>query len=274
MQTPSVARPPAGRLHHPLTLNLTQARPPPYAQVQQGIKWCERADEVVLAAIAGLIGVQNLPDRARAIAVMAPRLTGAGFPLGQDRAGAAALAFSDKYMVDFPEDQLRETECSAYMEEIGMIRARLIEQTPALAEILESPVRSRLLARFNHVINDKKAIEFLNGLPGDIAILRTTMAAGATHLDVIGTSDSEFLPNKAWIGLTRKHFSIALLTSSQNPMESGFGCTERCLVCGARFDPGGNHALFCDGGTWGVAYTYLKHNVKVFLVAVPCSCSY
>ena len=212
-------------------------------------------DVVVLAAIADLIGVPSLPDRARAIAAMAPRLTGAGFPLGQDRAGAAALAFSDKCMVDLPEDQLRETECSAYMKEIGLIRARLIEQTPALAEILESPVRSRLLARFNHVINDKKAIEFLGGLPGDTAILRIAMAAGATHLDVTGTSDSELLPKKAWIGLTRKHFSIALLTSSHNPIESGFGCTERCLVCGDRLDPGGNHAMFCDGGTWGVVHT-------------------
>ena len=51
-------------------------------------------------------------------------------------------------------------------------------------------------------------------------------------------------------------------------MESGPGCTETCLVCGDRLDPGENHALFCDGGTWGVVHTFLKHNVTAFLVVV------
>ena len=26
--------------------------------------------------------------------------------------------------------------------------------------------------------------------------------------------------------------------------------------------------MFCDGGTWGLVHTFLKHNVKDFLVAV------
>ena len=47
---------------------------------------------------------------------------------------------------------------------------------------------------------------------------------------------------------------------------SGPGCTETCLVCGGRLDPEGNHALFCDGGTWGIVHTFLKHMVKDFLV--------
>jgi len=199
---------------------------------------------------------------------MAPRLTGAGLPLGHDRAAAAALAFSVNYMTGLPEDQLHETERSPYMEEIGALRDGLIERTPALAEILVSPVRGRLLARANHVADDKKAVEFLEALPGDIAIRRTAMAAGRTHLDAVGTSKSELLPNMAWTGLTRKHYGIPLLTSSYNTMESGLGCTETCLVCGDRLNSGGNHALFCDGGTWGLVHTYLKHNVKDFLVAV------
>jgi len=85
------------------------------------------------------------------------------------------------------------------------------------------------------------------------------MAAGGTHLDAVGTSRSELPPNKAWTGLTRKHYGITLLTSSYTTMESGLGCTETCLVRGDHLDPGGNHALFCDGGTWGVVH---------FLVAV------
>ena len=127
---------------------------------------------------------------------MAPRLTGAGLPLGQDRAATAALAFSVNYMTDLPEDQLRETECSPYMDETGVLREGLIERTPVLAEILESPVRGRLLARANHVADDKKAVEFLEALPGDIVILRTAMAARGTHLDAIGTSNSELLLKK------------------------------------------------------------------------------
>ena len=58
-------------------------------------------------------------------------------------------------MIELPEDQLRATECSPYMDEIGVLREGLIERTPALAEILESPVRDRLLlARINHVVDD------------------------------------------------------------------------------------------------------------------------
>eukprot|EP00617_Octactis_speculum_P005143 CAMPEP_0185793408 /NCGR_PEP_ID=MMETSP1174-20130828/159455_1 /TAXON_ID=35687 /ORGANISM="Dictyocha speculum, Strain CCMP1381" /LENGTH=106 /DNA_ID=CAMNT_0028488545 /DNA_START=152 /DNA_END=472 /DNA_ORIENTATION=+ len=82
-------------------------------------------------------------------------------------------------------------------------REGLIERTPALAEILESPVRGRLLEQVNHVVDDKKAVEFLDALPGDIAILRTAMAAGATHLDAIGTSDSELLPQTQREGIPR-----------------------------------------------------------------------
>ena len=100
-------------------------------------------------------------------------------------------------MTDLPEDQLRETECSPYMDETGVLRDGLIERTPALAEILESPVRGRLLERVNHVVDDKKAVEFLEALPGDIAILRTAMAAEGGHIDAIGTSNSELFSNKA-----------------------------------------------------------------------------
>ena len=82
-------------------------------------------------------------------------------------------------MVDLPEDQLRAIELSAYMDEIGVLREGLLERTPALAEILESPVRRRLLELVNHVVDEKKAVEFLEALPEDIAILRTTMVAGA-----------------------------------------------------------------------------------------------
>ena len=161
----------------------------------------------------------------------------------------AALAFSVNYMIGLPEDQLHEIEHSPYMEEIGVLRDGLVERAPAVAEILASPVRRRLLERLNHVVDDKKAVEFLEMLPGDIAIRRTAMAAGGTHLNAFGTSNSELLLNKAWTGLTRKHYGIPLLTSSYNTMESGLGCTETWLVCGDCLDPGGNHALFCDGGT-------------------------
>ena len=91
------------------------------------------------------------------------------------------------------------------MEEIALLRDGLVERAPAVAEILASPVRRRLLARLNHVVDDKKAVEFLEMLPGDIAIRRTAMAAGGTHLDAVGTSKSEPLPSKVWTGLTRKH---------------------------------------------------------------------
>ena len=199
---------------------------------------------------------------------MAPRLTGAGLPLGHARAAAGAIAFSTDYMIGLPDNQLLEIEDSPYMQELAQLRDGLIELAPAVAEILASPVRRRLLARLSHVVDDKKAVNFLEMLPGDIAIRRTAMPAGGTHLDAIGTSGAELLPNKVWIGLTRKHFGIPLLTSSYNTMESGLGCTEKCLVCGDRLDPDGNHALFCDGGTWGQVHTYLKHNVKDFLTAV------
>ena len=45
-------------------------------------------------------------------------------------------------MIGLPEDQLHETECSPYMEEIGALRDELSERTPALAEVLAAPVRS------------------------------------------------------------------------------------------------------------------------------------
>jgi len=137
-----------------------------------------------------------------------------------------------------------------------------------VAEVLESPVPGRLQARITHVVDDRRAEQFLEALPEGTATARTAMAAGGTHLDAIGTSKSELLSNKVWVGLTRKHFNIPLLTSSYHTMESGLGCTEKCLVCGGRLDPLGNHALFCDGGTWATVHTYLKHNVKEFLVAV------
>ena len=75
-------------------------------------------------------------------------------------------------------------------------------------------MRGRLLERVNHVVDDKKAVEFLEALPGDIAILRTAMAAEETHIDAIGTSNSKFLSNEVGTGLTRKHFNIPLLTFS------------------------------------------------------------
>ena len=118
----------------------------------------------------------------------------------------AALAFSVNYMIGIPEDQLHETERSPYMDGIGALRDGFIERTPALAETLASPVRGRLLARVNHVVDDTKAVKFLEAFPGDIAIRRTVMAAGGTHLDAFGTSNSELLLNKAWTGLTRKHY--------------------------------------------------------------------
>ena len=43
---------------------------------------------------ADLLGVPALPPEARVIAEMAPRLTGAGLPLGHARAAAGAVAFS------------------------------------------------------------------------------------------------------------------------------------------------------------------------------------
>ena len=61
-------------------------------------------DEVVLAAIADLIGVPGLSAQARVIAGLAPRLKGAGLPLGRDCAAAAAIAVSTNYMLGFPED--------------------------------------------------------------------------------------------------------------------------------------------------------------------------
>ena len=82
------------------------------------------------------------------------------------------------------------------------------------------------------------------------------------------SADSELVTNDVWRGLTRKHFGFPLLTSSYNTMESGLGSSETCLACGGCLDPWGNHALFCDGGTWGVAHTFLKHAVKDFVVAV------
>eukprot|EP00617_Octactis_speculum_P018477 CAMPEP_0185744756 /NCGR_PEP_ID=MMETSP1174-20130828/2928_1 /TAXON_ID=35687 /ORGANISM="Dictyocha speculum, Strain CCMP1381" /LENGTH=96 /DNA_ID=CAMNT_0028418335 /DNA_START=30 /DNA_END=317 /DNA_ORIENTATION=+ len=96
-------------------------------------------------------------------------------------------------MIGLPEDQLHDTERSPYMEEVGLLRDELIERTPAVAEVLASPVRCRLQARVNHVVDDRKAVEFLEALPGDIAIRRTAMAAGGSHLDAIGTSKSELL---------------------------------------------------------------------------------
>ena len=80
-----------------------------------------------------LVGVPSLPAQARVIAAMAPRLTGAGLPLGRDRVAAAALAFSVYYMIGLSEDQIHETERSPYMEAIGALRAELIERTPAVA---------------------------------------------------------------------------------------------------------------------------------------------
>ena len=77
---------------------------PACAQGQQSIKWFERADEVVLAVIANLMDVPNLPARARVVAVMLARLTGSALPLGQDRAAETALAFSVNYMSNLPED--------------------------------------------------------------------------------------------------------------------------------------------------------------------------
>ena len=224
-------------------------------------------DEVVLAAIADLIGVPGLSAQARVIAGMATRLTGAGLPLGRDRAAAAAIAFSTNYMLGLPEDQRHDTERSPYMAAIEALRVELIRRTPAVAEVLESPVPGRLQARITHVVDDKKAEELLAALPEGTAATRTAMPAGGTHLDAIGTSKGELLSKKVWTGLTRKHFNIPLLTSSISTMESGLGC-EKCLVCGDRLDPLGNHALFCDGGTWATVHTYLKHNVKEFLVAV------
>ena len=123
-------------------------------------------------------------------------------------------------------------------------------------------------ARVNHVVDDSNAVKFLDGLPGDLATLRTAMSAGATHLDAVGISNSGLLSNEVWIGLTRKQFGIPLLTSSYNTMESELGCTETCLVCGDRLGSGGKKSLFCDGGTWGIIHTYLKHSVKAFLVAL------
>ena len=187
--------------------------PPPRAG-RQGIQWFERVDEVVLAAVADLIGVLGLPPTARVIAEMASRLTGAGLPLGHDRAAAGAIAFSVDYMIGLPDNQLLEIEDSPYMDEIAQLRDGLIELAPAVAEILASPVRRRLLARLSHVVDDKKAVNFLEMLPRDIAIRRTAMTAGGTHLDAIGTSKAELLSKKVWAGLTRKHFGIHLLTSS------------------------------------------------------------
>ena len=100
------------------------------------------------------------------------------------------------------------------MEEVGVLRDELIEQTPAVAEVLASPARCRLQARVTHVVDDRKAVEFLETLPGDVSIRRTAMAAGGSHLDAISTSKNELLPKKGWAGLTRKHHGIPLLTSS------------------------------------------------------------
>jgi hypothetical protein len=43
------------------------------------------------------------------------------------------------------------------MEEIAELRDELIVRTPAAAEVLESPVPGRLLARITHVVDDSLA---------------------------------------------------------------------------------------------------------------------
>ena len=113
------------------------------------------------------------------------------------------------------------------MAEIGALRDELIMRTPAVAEVLGSPVPGRLQARITYVVDDLKAERFLQELPVGTITTRTAMPAGMTHLDSIGTSKGELLSNKVWTGLTRKHFNIPLLTSSIHTMESGLGC-EKC----------------------------------------------
>ena len=103
----------------------------------------------------------SLPDQARVISRLATRLTGAALPLGQDRAAAAALAFYVGYMKDLPQDQMQMTEGSAYMDEVACLRDELIGRNPALEEILESPVQSRLLAWITHVVDDNTAVRLL-----------------------------------------------------------------------------------------------------------------
>ena len=154
------------------------------------------------------------------------------------------------------------------MLEVKLLREELILRTAALEETLASPVHSRLLARMTHVIDDNAAAQLLDSLPENAATRRLAMPAGGSHLDATGTSDSELTSNDVWRGLTRKHFGFPLLTSSYNTMESGLGSSETCLACGGCFDPWGNHALFCDGGTWGIVHTFLKHAVKDFVLAV------
>ena len=126
---------------------------------------------------------------------MPTRLTGAALPLGQDRAASAALAFYVAYMKNLPLDQRQTTEGSEYMHEVELLRDELILRTPALEEILASPVNSRLLARMTHVVDDNAAVQLLDSLPDDVANRRLAMLVGGSYLDATGTSDSELVTN-------------------------------------------------------------------------------
>ena len=140
-------------------------------------------------------------------------------------------------MNNLPQDQMQTTEGSPYTDEIELLHSELIGRTPVLEEILASPVQSRLLARMTHAIDDNAAFKLLESLPEDVANLRLAMLAAGSHLDAIGTSKCKLVTNDVWRGLTRKHFGLPLLTSSNNTMESGLGSPETCLTCGDCLEP-------------------------------------
>ena len=115
-------------------------------------------------------------------------------------------------MSDLPENQLQMTADSAYMVEVEELRTGLYTDYPAVKEIIDSPVQSRLMAWFNHVIHDGK-VEFFEELLQELAALRTAMLAGGTHLYATGTSKDELLSSDVWSALTRRAFGTPLLSS-------------------------------------------------------------
>ena len=185
---------------------------PLYTPPDEGVRLSNKIDAVTLSALASLAETPSLTTFAADISSLSILHSGVGLSIGSPRFLAAALAFSDSYVMGIEDDaQKKPPDHESYAANVDMIAASLETDFPGVAQVRASPVIGRLSERINALIDEERARRLADRLSDIEFAERAGMPASPSSLQAIGSHPDERLGNKVFVATLRQTLGLSIL---------------------------------------------------------------